>query len=597
LGFQSGNLINLDMLVIIMSSNNIVIDDPKFWKHVVENSLVGVFIVDENLRIKYVNKIVETFTGYSKDEIYRMSVFKLAPEDEREIIVNKYMRGLRGEKVFMENRYITKDGKERWVWGFVIPVEINGELVGVGNWIDITANKMLQAKLKQSEEFHRSLIEESVAPVAILQDGVFVYANKAFEDISEYTRQELKGMSPFEFFIHPDDRDAVLEKYLKLVSGESDVESQEFRVISKSGREIYASVTGSRITLNGRPAVAITAIDITGLKKSEEFHRSLIEKSLAPIHIVQKGEIVYANESFEKVTGFKKEELLGMGSFGELIHPNDRDFVLKNYHEVELGIRDAEDINFRLITRNGGVKWMTVRLVRIDYEGKSAVASTGMDTTKIHTLTDELKKKSEHLSLLNKMLRHDILNDLTVIRAAIELKDEKLLETALSKIDRISRMIYEAKNLEMVGDVRKEINLAEVVREIASTFREMAEITLNLQNVNVIANEGIKTVVFNLINNAIKHSGRDDVKIDVETYAKEGWGVLVVRDNGKGIPDELKEKIFDEGFSAGSGTGMGLSIVKKMVELYGGSVEVRDNEPSGAVFIVKLPESFREQCA
>ncbi len=585
------------MLVIIMSSNNIVIDDPKFWKHVVENSLVGVFIVDENLRIKYVNKIVETFTGYSKDEIYRMSVFKLAPEDEREIIVNKYMRGLRGEKVFMENRYITKDGKERWVWGFVIPVEINGELVGVGNWIDITANKMLQAKLKQSEEFHRSLIEESVAPVAILQDGVFVYANKAFEDISEYTRQELKGMSPFEFFIHPDDRDAVLEKYLKLVSGESDVESQEFRVISKSGREIYASVTGSRITLNGRPAVAITAIDITGLKKSEEFHRSLIEKSLAPIHIVQKGEIVYANESFEKVTGFKKEELLGMGSFGELIHPNDRDFVLKNYHEVELGIRDAEDINFRLITRNGGVKWMTVRLVRIDYEGKSAVASTGMDTTKIHTLTDELKKKSEHLSLLNKMLRHDILNDLTVIRAAIELKDEKLLETALSKIDRISRMIYEAKNLEMVGDVRKEINLAEVVREIASTFREMAEITLNLQNVNVIANEGIKTVVFNLINNAIKHSGRDDVKIDVETYAKEGWGVLVVRDNGKGIPDELKEKIFDEGFSAGSGTGMGLSIVKKMVELYGGSVEVRDNEPSGAVFIVKLPESFREQCA
>lgn len=581
------------MTIVIVMMN--LMNDPESLSKIVENSLVGLIIVDENLRIKYVNKVVEMTTGYKKEEICGMDVFELVVPEHHEKVAKAYKKGIGGKPVFLEISYLTKNNERRWVWGYVLPMKIGNELMGVGNWIDITANKVLQSKLRESEEFHRSLIEDSIAPVAIIQNGVFAYVNKAFEEISGYKREEIIGRNPFEFFIHPEDLGTIAEKYQRLISGKSDVEFHDFRVFSKSGEDIWVRVRGTRITYKNEPAVAITGIDITEIKKSEEFHRSLIEKSLAPIHIVQNGRIVYANESFEKVTGYREDELSCMENLSLLIHPEDREDVLKKYRDIEAGEEESSDVSFRIITRSGEVRWVTVRLVRINYQGKPAVASTAMDTTEIHTLTSELERKSDYLSLLNKMLRHDILNDLTVIRAAIEVKDDGLFKTAMSRIDRISRLIYEAKNLEIAGDVRKEINLAEVVREVAESFEE-ANIKLNLEEVNVIANEGIKTVVFNLLNNAVKHSGKSDVEIVVETHAENGWGVLVVKDNGKGIPDEIKDKIFEEGFSSGWGTGVGLFIVKKIVELYGGSIEVKDNEPSGAVFIVRLPKKFTERC-
>lgn len=333
----------------------------------------------------------------------------------------------------------------------------------------------------------------------------------------------------------------------------------------------------------------------TEIKKSEEYHRSLIEESLSPIHIVQNGRIVYANKSFENVTGYRKDGLSRMENLSLLIHPDDREEVLKKYWGIEAGEEGSSDVSFRIITQSGDVRWVTVRLVRINYKANLPCPLPQWTPPKSTRSRENSSAKAITSSLLNKMLRHDILSDLTVIRAAIEVKDDKLLKTALSRIDRISRLIYETKNLEIAGDVRKEINLAEVVREVAESFRE-ANIKLNLEDVNVIANEGIKTVVFNLLNNAVKHSGKPNVEIVVETYAENGWGVLVVKDNGKGIPDEIKDKIFEEGFSQVGAPELVFSSLRRLWS-FTGEVLRLGTTSSGAVFIVKLPKKFTEQHA
>jgi len=99
--------------------------DAKFWKDVVENALAGIFIIDEKLRFRYVNRVVEIATGYSRDEIYNMSVFDLAPEDRPKILETRE-RVVKGEQVFVENQFITKDGRRRWVWGFILPIDLKG---------------------------------------------------------------------------------------------------------------------------------------------------------------------------------------------------------------------------------------------------------------------------------------------------------------------------------------------------------------------------------------------------------------------------------------------------------------------------------------
>ncbi len=160
---------------------NAVKCEPEFWKYLVENSLAAVFVIDENLNFKYINKIVEEFTKYSREELYRMNALDLAYPDDVEYVVKAMQRVFSGEQVFMEHRYVTKDGKVRWVWGFVTPAKHAGEKVAIGNWIDVTKVKSLEQKLKESEMFYRTLIEGSLTPVYIIQRGRLVYVNKAFE--------------------------------------------------------------------------------------------------------------------------------------------------------------------------------------------------------------------------------------------------------------------------------------------------------------------------------------------------------------------------------------------------------------------------------
>jgi signal transduction histidine kinase len=95
-------------------------------------------------------------------------------------------------------------------------------------------------------------------------------------------------------------------------------------------------------------------------------------------------------------------------------------------------------------------------------------------------------------------------------------------------------------------------------------------------------------VIDNLLGNAIMHGLTD--RVDIEIREAEGQCLISVADSGKGIPDEIKARVFEEGFKFGEygNTGFGLYIVKKTMERYGGSVVVRDNHPRGTVFELRL---------
>lgn len=455
----------------------IEIQDPEFWKSVVDKSLAAIYITDENGKVIYVNDVVERATEFSKEEIYSLnSVFELAhPEDRKRLVQEFYKMSQTGTPSFYEARYITKSGKEKWVWGFVLSVTFKGRKLYIGNWIDVTRVKKLEQSIKESEEFYRTLVEESLTPIYLLQDGEMVYINKAFEE----------------------------------------------------------------------------------------------------------------------VTGYKKEEIVGKSPFF-LIHPEDREIVYKRYVEREKGFRPIESYSWRIITKSGETKWVSARPGRVTYKGRPAVAATTIDITELHRLNEELKKRGEFLAILNRALRHDITNAITAVKGALEVIREspenadRLITLVQKKTDYVIKLINDTRELEKSLEELKPMDLAEVVKEVIDYYKE-TEIDLELEKTSVLANEGLKTVINNIIHNALTHGG-DGVKVKVETFSDGKYGIIRISDNGKGVPDNLKNKIFEEGFTTGEGTGLGLYIAKRIVDSYGGKIEVKDNKPKGAVFEIKIPK-------
>ncbi len=198
--------------------------------------------------------------------------------------------------------------------------------------------------------------------------------------------------------------------------------------------------------------------------------------------------------------------------------------------------------------------------------------------------------KNQLLSLINKTMRHDILNDLTIINNSLEAykdsKDERLLENAMSTVKRSFELVEDMKELETIvysGNTLKPYNIREAVENVTQGYSVQTSIE---GDCTVIADSALNSVIDNIVGNAVKHGQAD--KIDIRIEDEGNFCRIKIADDGMGIPQEMKEKIFDEGFTSCKSNGLGLYIVRKTIERYGGSVQVEDNQPHGTVIILTL---------
>ncbi|MEM4155318.1 MAG: ATP-binding protein [Archaeoglobaceae archaeon] len=319
----------------------------------------------------------------------------------------------------------------------------------------------------------------------------------------------------------------------------------------------------------------------------EELNEILLRKSLVGNFIIQDEKFVYFNESVENITGYNFEELLNLNPF-ELVHQEDREIVYQKYIVRVNGIEDDETYSFRLIRKDGDLRWITARAFGVIYRGKPAVAVNAMDTTPMIKLGEELKKKNELLKHLSSLLRHDLLNDLTIISAALELRDEELLERALERVSSMEEKISDVKKLEDEMGELKTLNVADLAYSVVEKYKRDANINFHSEKVLARVDESLKSAIENIIGNAIIHNP-SHVDIEVEVFRDREECVIKISDNGVGISDELKEKIFKERVSTRKGGGLGLLITKRIVNIFEGSIRVYDNAPKGVVFELRIP--------
>ena len=206
---------------------------------------------------------------------------------------------------------------------------------------------------------------------------------------------------------------------------------------------------------------------------------------------------------------------------------------------------------------------------------------------------EEINNSKERLQMLNKIIRHDLTNDFTVIKSAVNIfrktsNTEMLIEIE-KRVKRSLKTITDCKNYETFIESNLDLNELEITERLNCIILEYPNIKFNIKGSCIVfADDTLDSVFTNLISNSIQHGNSS--QIDVVIISDNSTCTIKFMDNGTGITDDIKDKIFDEGFRHGESghTGIGLHIVKENIERYGGKISVEDNQPKGTVFVINL---------
>ena len=225
----------------------------------------------------------------------------------------------------------------------------------------------------------------------------------------------------------------------------------------------------------------------------------------------------------------------------------------------------------------------------------------------INSDVTEEREYEEHLEVLNRVVRHDIKNEVNIIdaytRRLLEADDvppghvEPILEScgSVANLTDSVRALLETVQYDEETSLSPVPLVETVTGELRAVDDAYSTATLSLEtdvdgDVRVAANDLLSSVVRNLLENAVVHSDREEPTIDVSVTADGEDVRLEVADDGPGVPEDRREDVFGRGEKGleSPGTGVGLYLVDALVDQYGGEVSIEDNDPRGTVVVVRL---------
>ncbi|HTY91865.1 MAG TPA: PAS domain S-box protein [Methanocella sp.] len=526
----------------------------------------------------------------------------------------------------IEYRVVHGGGAVLWLEVQSTYAQEGGDIIARGSVRDITERKRAEEALRVSEERLRQ---------ASSAGHIGLYEWNVDRDIFYFSPEtyELYGSdadSPITFekwiaAVHNEDRVAVERQIIESVentrNGSDGSVRYEFRVVHPDGtvRWLEAVSTGY---LEGGEVIARGAVrDITERKRadealriSEEKFRVLADMSFGLIAVHSGSNLLYVNNQAVPFTGYTKDELLKM-SFWELFTDDTRELIKKRAFDRLAGKPVLSNYEVKIITKDDKIKWVNMTAGLFLYEGKTAIITTMFDITDNKNAEKELKEAKAQSELYLDLMGHDINNFNMLARGYLELidnmaEDEKLKQLVtkpMEAIDNSSRLIQNVQKLQRgkSGEYKREaLDLGALVEEVAGQMGSTPDmhtyINCNvIKGVHVRADELLRDVFANLIGNAIKHSAESphiDICMVPEEKDGRGYCKVIIDDNGPGVPDDMKEKIFNRlsrGNTKAKGSGLGLYLVKTLVDSYGGKVWVEDkvkgDHAKGARFVMELP--------
>jgi PAS domain S-box-containing protein len=366
----------------------------------------------------------------------------------------------------------------------------------------------------------------------------------------------------------------------------------------------------------GRKEACLVAIDrsldlelalITGSQHEVDRYRDMVDVAPEMIHGVDReGRFVFINRTEELRIGRDRHELLGT-KLEALVVPEDRQ-ILRDHLERVFGT-GSSSCELRMQTVGGGIMHAEILAVarRDTVTGEFAVSRAYVrDITERRRVERELRE-SQSLARLGAMaavVAHEVRNPLAGISGAVQIIGEALAPDAPERaivreiVDRIAGLNGAVNDMLLYARPRlprvEPISLQRLASDVISLARAdrgfgTAGVLLEGEDITCLGDaELLKPVILNLIVNAAQ--AKVGGVIRVRTYCADGLGQLSVEDEGSGIPAALRERVFEPFFTTKhQGSGLGLSIAKRLVEAHQGSVRIEDAATGGARIVVALP--------
>lgn len=497
---------------------------------------------------------------------------------------------------------------------------------GIGEAIH---RKQAEKALVESEERFKALHNASFGGIAIHDKGTILDCNQGLAEMSGYTVDELIGMNGL-MLVAEDFRNIVMENILRGLE-----EPYEVMGLRKDGAKYPIRVEARNIPYKGKPVRVVEFRDITEQKQAEASVReseaklsAMISNIADVIAIIDKdGVNRFKSPNIERWFSWKPEEIVG-ASIWENIHPDDRSHMQEIFSRLMEIPGSTVSSESRYRCKDGTYKWMeftainlldnpAIKGVLLNYHDITERKRAENSLIEAKMMAEESNRiKSEFLANMS----HELRTPLTaVIGFSDILSMQKFGELNSKQLEFTGHILNSGKHLlELINDILdlskieagkmelycEDFSVDSLLDEVQRTVYPLAarkNIELTIRN-DVLQPEmfadrfKFKQIMYNLLSNAIKFT-HDGGKVSIVARRDGNILEVSVSDTGIGIPADRLDEIFDPFMQVDAsnrrkygGTGLGLALVKRFVEMHGGSIRVKSEEKKGSTFTFTITD-------
>jgi len=639
---------NEEQKAIIVLCNNIterfeedekIKSSEKKLQNIIANTRQLICSVDQSEKIIYANSTFLNVLDYNEEEITGKNISDLLSPSFLEH--NSFdLNELSKEKTkSITLSFLTKERKE-------VPT-----LAAINAFFDVDTkengfnffltDKSTEKSAENDSLLYQSLFEASQDGIAVESEGKIVKANNSFAEIFGYDNGNELIERDLIDLVSNDDVLKVVEYFRLLEQKKNAPDRFEFLGKKRDNSFLYTELSVSTFESDNKVYVVMVTRDITERKRtqkvireSEEKYRNVTDNIDDFLYTFERVDNfmrpLFYTSAVEKVTGYSQADFLGDSKlFLKIIHPDDFPMLKKRLSTlIRSKFQLSSEMEVRIINKQGGAVWIRnkVKLIRNDAGRIQKIYGLVSDITLKKRAEEELKKSTENLLKLNEtkdrfisIISHDLRTPFSSILGFTELlsndetlsKDERsqyinfIKESSNSMLSLVNSLLDWTRL--QTGRVKFEPQKIQAKTIIEKSINTLSGMSFQ-KGINIISTVGndhfvfvdkdlIEQVFNNLLSNAIKFTSKDDkVAISVKPSGTARFLEFSVKDTGEGIKQENISKLFSvdtkftsEGTSGEKGSGLGLSLVKDIVEKHSGKIWVESEYGTGTDFKFTLP--------